>query len=237
MGRGRHEEGIVKLTASKLVDGATLSAVVAGLLFVGIQVAHPPDALASVTTSTWAIVHSVSITMALLFVIGLVGIYARQVEKAGWLGLAALIVMSLGLLVTAALTVVEAYVAPQLVASDPAYVEGLLGLVTGHPSTVDLGVLPTLWSASNALFLLGTLSFGVVTLWAGVLPRVAAALFAFGLLLSAPVVAAFGAPRLAAVPIGLGLAWLGYAAWSKGRESFRSPAFDTATAQDQTARA
>jgi hypothetical protein len=227
----------VKLTTSKLVDGATLCAVVAGLLFIAIQVVHPPDELASVTTSAWMLVHSVSIAMSTLFVIGLVGIYLRQIDKAGWLGLAALIVMSLGLLLTAWLTVVEAYVVPQLAASNPAYVEGFLGLVTGHPSAVDLGVIPTLYAIHDALFMLGTISFGLVTLWAGVLPRVAAALFAFGLFLVLPVVTAFDAPRLAAVPVGLSLAWLGYAAWSKGRESVRSPVLGTATAQDQTARA
>ncbi len=227
----------MKLPASKLVDGATLCAVIAGLLFIGIQVVHPPDVLASVTTSAWTVVHTVSITMSILFVIGLVGIYLRQVERAGWLGLAALIVMSLGLLLTAGLTVVEAYVIPQLAASNPEYVEGFLGLVEGHASTVDLGAIPTLWAIHDALFMLGTISFGLVTLWAGVLPRLAAALFTFGLFLFLPVVTAFDAPRLAAMPIGLSLAWLGYAAWSKGRESFRSPAFDRATAQDQTARA
>jgi hypothetical protein len=222
----------VKVTGAGLVHAAQLSAIVAGLLFVAIQVVHPPDTLAAVSTSAWTIVHSVSLTMAILFVIGLGGIYARQIHKAGWFGLIGLIVLSLGLLLTAALTVIEAFVAPQLATSNPAYVEGLLGLVSGHPSTVDLGALPMLWSASSALFLLGTLIFGVVTLWAGVLPRIAAALFAFGLLLSAPVVAALDAPRLAAVPVGLGLAWLGFAAWSGRRRA--EVASNAATSRSQT---
>jgi hypothetical protein len=228
-------EGFVKLTASQLVNAACLSAVVAGLLFVGIQVVHPPDEIGSVTTSTWMIVHSVSITMSILWVIGLGGIYARQFHKTGWLGLIALIVMSLALLLTAALTVVEAYVVPQLVASSPAYVEGFLGLVSGHPSTVDLGAIPTLWAAHDALFLIGTVSFGIVTLWAGVLPRPAAALFAFGLFLVAPAVAAVGSPRLAAVPVGLGLAWLGYAAWSRRREAVGAPLVDAAPSRVEQA--
>ncbi len=219
----------MKVTASKLIHGTGLSAVVAGLLFVVIQAIHPPDTLASVTTGAWAIVHYVSIAMAILFVIGIAGIYASQVEQVGWLGLAGFVVLSLGLLLTAAFQFVEAAVEPVLANGHPSFVEGLLGLVEGHPSTVDLGALPTLWSVSSALFLAGTLLFGITTLRAGILPRVASGLFAFGLLLSGPVVVLVGTPRLAAVPIGLGLAWMGYALWSERREPAERPVLGGAT--------
>jgi hypothetical protein len=208
---------MMNITASKLIDSASLSAVVAGLLFVVIQAVHPADSLASVTTSAWAIVHYVSIAMALLFVIGIGGIYARQVEQVGWLGLAGFLVLSLGLLLTAAFQFVEAAVEPVLASSAPGFVDGVLGLVEGHPSSVDLGALPTLWSVSSGLFLAGTLLFGIAVLRAGIVPRLASGLFAFGLLLSGPLVALLGTPRLAAVPIGLGLAWTGYALWSQRR--------------------
>lgn len=213
----------MNLTASKLVHGASLSAVAAGLLFVVIQAIHPSDTLASVTTGAWAIVHYVSIAMAILFVIGLAGIYARQVERAGWLGLAGVVVLSLGLLLTAAFQFVEAAVGPVLAHSHPGFVDGLLGLVDGHPSTVDLGALPTLWSASSALFLAGTVLFGTAMLRAGIVPRVASVMFAFGVFLAGPAVALLGSPRLAAVPIGLGLAWMGYALWSERRQPSRPP--------------
>jgi hypothetical protein len=209
----------VKVTAAKLIHSASLSAVVAGLLFVVIQVIHPADSLASVTTSAWAIVHYVSIAMAILFVIGIGGIYARQVEEVGWLGLAGFIALSLGLLLTAAFQFVEAAVEPILASSAPGFVEGVLGLVEGHPSAVDLGALPTLWSVSSALFLAGTVLFGIATLRAGIVPRSASVLFAFGVFLAAPAVALTGSPRLAAVPIGLGLAWMGFALWSERRRS------------------
>ncbi len=75
----------MNVTAAKLINAASLSAVVAGLLFVAIQAIHPADSLASVTPSAWAIVHYVSIAMAILFVIRIGGIYARQVEEVGWL--------------------------------------------------------------------------------------------------------------------------------------------------------
>ncbi len=209
----------MKLTASRLTTLTALSAIVAGLLFVAIQVAHPSDTLASVTTSAWAIVHYVSIVMALLFVIGIAGIFVSQVEQVGWLGLAGFVVLSLGLLLTAGLQLVEATVEPTLAATNPGYVEGLLGTVGGHASNVDLGAIPTFVSLASALFLGGTLLFGIATLRAGILPRLASALFAFGLLLVGPVAALVGAPRFAAVPIGLGLAWMGYGLWSRRHQS------------------
>src|SRR5438309_994512 len=78
----------MKTTASNLIRWAGLSAVVGGCLFVGIQPIHPPEILSSFTTSTWAIVHYVGVAMCFLILLGITGIYARQVEESGWLGLA-----------------------------------------------------------------------------------------------------------------------------------------------------
>jgi hypothetical protein len=86
---------------------------------------------------------------------------------------------------------------------------------------VDLGAVPTVHALASLFFVGGTLLYGIATLRARIVPRVASIAFAFGLLLLGPVVAALGAPRLAAVPVGLSLAWMGYALWSEGRGSSR----------------
>jgi hypothetical protein len=190
---------------------------VAGLLFLVIQVVHPPDTLASVVTSTWAIVHYASLVMVILFIVGIATIFASHSEKAGWLGLAGLVILTTGLILTAIGGAIEAIVLPVIASTSPGYVEGVLGIVGGHPTAADLGVFPTLWSVSGGTFLIGTLTFGVAMLRARVVPRAAAALFAFGLPVSAIVVALTGAYRLAAVPMGLGLAWMGYSVWSSRR--------------------
>ena len=78
----------MKATASHVIGWAGLSAVLGGGLFVGIQAIHPPETLASVTTGAWAAVHSLGVAMCLLNLLGLTAIYARQVERAGRLGLA-----------------------------------------------------------------------------------------------------------------------------------------------------
>ena len=220
----------MKLSTSDLASWTALAAVVAGLLFVAIQVFHPSDTLSSVTTGAWAVIHYVSIAMALFLVVGIVGIFAQRADRLGWLGLAGVVVLSLGLLLTAALQFVEAAIEPVLAASNPAYVEGLLALVEGHPVNVDLGAVPTFHSLAGLFFVGGTLLFGIATLRARIVPRLASVAFAFGLLLMGPVVSALAAPRLAAVPVGLSLAWMGYALWSERRASSRA-AMRGATAQ------
>ena len=85
----------MKITSSNLMRLAGLSAVVAGVIFAGIQPIHPPDVVESVTTSAWAIITPLKTAMCLLFLVGITGLYARQVEKAGWLGLAGFVLLSL----------------------------------------------------------------------------------------------------------------------------------------------
>ena len=232
-----HEEGKAKITAAKLISWAGLSAMVAGILFVVIQPLHPPDTLTSVPTSTWTIVHSLTIAMSVLGLIGIAGIYVRQVEKVGWFGLAGYIAFSMFLLVTFAWTFAEAFISPVLATEAPTFVEGFLGIVSGHPSEINLGALPTLYLSAGAFVLLGCLLFGIATLRAGILSRWAAGLLAFGGPASAVVVSLLPHEyeRYAALPIGIGLAWLGYSLWSDRREDASERMQRTAVATKSTA--
>src|SRR5215210_8667312 len=82
--RRRREKSKMKVTASSLIRWSGLAALVAGIIFAGIQPIHPPDVVASVTTGAWAIITPLKTAMCLLFLIGITGIYARQVNEAGW---------------------------------------------------------------------------------------------------------------------------------------------------------
>src|SRR5918995_5989540 len=90
---GRREKSKLKVTASSLIRWSGLAALVAGIIFAGIQPIHPPDVLSSVTTGAWTIIISLKFAMCLLFLIGITGIYARQVNEAGWLGLAGFLLL------------------------------------------------------------------------------------------------------------------------------------------------
>jgi len=72
--------------------------------------------------------------------------------------------------------------------------------------------------------MLGGLLFGIATLRAGILPRWPAGLLAVAAAVTpAAALLPHELQRLAAVPVGVALAWLGYALWSERREQASEP--------------
>ena len=211
----------MKLTTAQLMRWAGLPATAAGLLFIIIQIVHPPDILSSVATGRWVVVHLLGQAMSLFALLGITGIYAVQAEKAGWLGLAGYLLFGLFWALTMAFQFTEAFVLPVLATEAPRFVEGWLGIVKGSGSEIDLGALQTVNALTGFVgYVLGGLLLGIATLRARILPRWAGGLLAIAALsvLGAPLL---GHPldRLLAMPMGLALAWLGFALWSGRRET------------------
>lgn len=204
------------VTGSSLIRWSGLAAMVAGLLFISIQPIHPSDTLASVTTDAWAIVHVMTIAMAIFGLAGLAGLYAWQVKEAGWLGLAGFLLFGLWLVLITGFTFAEAFILPPLAAEAPRFVTGFMGITSGHGSAVTLGILEPIYGLTGALYVIGGLLFGIALFRARILSRWGAGILAFG---AVAAVATSLVPheyaRFAAVPTGLGLAWLGYSLWSK----------------------
>lgn len=218
------KESKLKTTASNLIRWAGLSALVAGLLFIVVQMIHPPQISSSVTTGTWAIVHYLTVAMSVLGLLGIAGIYARQVEEACWLGLAGFLLFGLWLASVMAVTFFEAFILPLLATEAPKFVHGFLGIFSHYASEVNLGALPALEPLSFVLYMFGGLLFGIATFRAGVLSRWAAGVLAVGAVSTlAFALLPHEFERLAAGPVGLGLAWLGYAVWSEQREKASQP--------------
>ncbi|WP_202630551.1 hypothetical protein [Deinococcus alpinitundrae] len=192
------------ITPSGLIRWAGLSAVVAGVIFAGIQPIHPPDVVSSVGGTTWAIITPLKTVMCLLMLIGVTGIYARQVTRVGWLGLIGYLIFGLAWAITYADVFAETVILPPLAAAAPQFVDSLLGIGAGRASPVDLGSFPTLFMLSGGLYMLGGLLLGIATFRAGILPRWAAGLMASTAFLT-PAAAALPHQfqRLAAMPMGL----------------------------------
>ncbi len=222
----------MKITASSLIRWSGLAAMVAGIIFAGIQPIHPPDVLASVTTGAWAIITPLKTVMCLLFLLGILGLYARQVEKVGWLGLVGYLLFSLSWALQTAYVFAEAFIIPPLASIAPKFVDGLLGAASGRASEVNLGAIPGLYTLVGILYMLGGLLFGIATFRAGILPRWAGGLLA-GTALLTPLAALLphAIQRLAAIPMGVALAWLGYALWSERREQASEPVPSRASPQ------
>lgn len=209
----------MKITTSSLTRWAGLAAMAAGLIFAAIQPIHPPDVLSSVTTSAWAIFMPVKLAMCLLFLLGLTGLYARQADRAGWLGLVGYLLFSLSWAVNLAFIFAEGFILPPLATAAPPVVENFLGIFNGQPGEMNLGALPTLYGLNGFLgYMLGGLLFGIATFRAGILPRGAAGLLAVAAVLTpAAALLPHEIQRLAGMPVGFAVAWLGYALWSERR--------------------
>lgn len=208
----------MKITDSTLIRWTGLAAVAAGVIFAGIQPIHPPDVLASVTTSAWAIIMPVKIAMCLLFLVGITGIYTRQAKESGWLGLAGFLLLNLSWALNLAFIFSEAFVVPLLATTAPTFVDGFFGIFNGQPVEMNLGMLPALYALTGLLYMLGGLLFGIATFRAGILPRPAAALLAVvSVLTPAAALLPHEIQRLAGMPVGIALAWLGYALWAEQR--------------------
>jgi len=192
---------------------------VAGGIFAIVGLIHPPQIVPSVTTSAWTIVHLLTIVMACFGLLGIAGIYARQVKAAGWFGLAGFLLLSLWFVLVTGFTFFEAFILPLLASDSPKFAASFLGIFTGSAGATSFGTLTTVWTLMGAMYILGALLFGIATLRAGILSRWAAGLFGFGALFSpAFALIPHALEPLAAVPVGLGLAWLGYSLWSERRE-------------------
>src|SRR5438132_12090487 len=113
----------MKIAASNLLRGAGLSAMMAGIIFAVVGLIHPPQIVSSVTTSTWTIVHLLTIAMSFFGLLGIAGIYARQVKVSGWVGLAGFVLLSLWFLLVAGFSFFEPFILAVLARVLPKFAE------------------------------------------------------------------------------------------------------------------
>jgi len=213
------KESNMKLTTPKLIRWAGLSAMVAGIIFAGIQPFHPPDVLASVNTSPFIIITSLKTIMSLFGLFGIAGLYARQVEESGWLGLVGYLLLTIFYAVQMCFSFVEPLILPLLTSVAPTFVESVLGMSSGAGGPMNLGALATVYALVSVLYLLGLLLFGIAIFRARILSRWAAGLLACSgpLAIIMVILLPHQLERFAAVPMGFALAWLGYALCSERR--------------------
>jgi hypothetical protein len=207
----------MSMTTMELVRWSGLAAIIAGVIFAGIQPIHPPDVLASVTTPAWAVIISLKLVMCFLFLLGITGIYARQVAEAGWMGLAGFVLAWAGWALQSGFVFTELFVLPPLATAAPEFVESFLALGNNEiTAEMNIGAAAPAYAAVGVLYLLGGLVFGIATVRAGVLPRWPAALLAVTALLT-PLAALLPhwLQRYAAIPMGIAFVGLGYALWTE----------------------
>src|SRR5919198_4196623 len=148
----------MKTTPSNLIRWAGFSGLVAGIMYVIVRLLHPfvshHGSRSSVTSNVWVLTHSLTIGVSFFGLLGITGLYARQVEETGWLGLAGFLLFSLWLVLVPGFTFFEALILPLLAIDAPTFAEGFLGIFTGSAGGTDLGTLATVWTLMGPLYML-----------------------------------------------------------------------------------
>jgi hypothetical protein len=194
-----------------------MSAIDGGLLFIAVQINHPRLDATFITTTEYAVRETMKIFMAVLSLIGITGIYLRQVRQIGVLGLIGYVVFGIGYLAILGIQIVGVFVLPSLAASQPGYVNDVLAVATNRTPSGDVGAMQILARGGFA-YILGGLIFGIALFRANVLARWAALLLSVGAV--ATVAAALLpelAQRLLAIPVGVALIGLGVSLWRSTR--------------------
>jgi hypothetical protein len=215
-GRTRTQEGESgsEMSTTKLIRLSGLATLLAGALYALGALLHPVgEDLASVTNPSWVPSHLVYWVSAMLMLFGLVGLYARQAAKAGWLGLVGFLLALTGTAFVGSIFFMASTILPVV--------------ATGSSGIFDQVITPSTFVVLVVVvgFVLGYVLFGVATIRAGVFPRWSGPLLIIGVSLFmisevSPVDLAIShlIATLGDVIFGIGLAWMGYALWSEKRE-------------------
>src|SRR6478672_7319130 len=213
-GRTSIEELDMNITASALTKTAAAAAAVAGFIFITVQIGHPAADTFTTDTSQWEARSWAKVVMAALAIAGIAGMYLRQYRQAGVVGLVGYVVFTAGYLAMFSVEVIAATVLPNLIDTEPAFVNDAVVAAAGGKPEGDIGALQTLFDLAGAGYLFGGLLFGIALFRTRVLSRWAAALLAVSTVGTASLAFlpdAFNRPM--AVPEGVALVALGVSLW------------------------
>ena len=189
------------MSPSNLIRWSGLAAVMASVLLLipDIIDAYRTDELSPrtyLTSGTHAFQSLLRmIAFVLLLPLGLVGLYARQSEAAGPLGLLSFLVAFAGTVLVAGFGWADTFIAPELATSAPQFLEA------GPPPGRLLSFL---------VFGIGWVLFGVTSLLARIYPRPAAILLIIGAVLGTVLSITFIPVPLGGLVFQVGVAWLGF---------------------------
>jgi hypothetical protein len=200
----------VEITSSSLTKASAAAAVVAGAIFIAVQVGHPGFDTFTTETTQWVVRSCAKAVMAALALAGITGMYLRQYRKAGLLGLAGYLVFAAGYGAMFSVEVIAAALLPNLVHTEPGFVNDVVTAAAGGTPESSVGGMQTLFNLAGTGYMLGGLLFGIALFRTRVLAPWAAALLAVSTVGTAALAVlpqSFSRPF--AVPEGIALIALG----------------------------
>lgn len=208
----------MNITTSRITAAAGICAVVAGTIYAGVQINHPPADVAHVVTTEVLIREVAKAVMAMLALAGFAGMFLHNRHRMGALGITGYVLVSVGYFAMFANQCIVACVLPVIARTNPSYVQDYLDAAMGNHPRGDIGHMQDLFMITGIGYAIGGLLFGIALYRAGLLSRWASALFAAGTvsaLALAVLPESFSRPF--AVPVGVALIGLGYSLWSQSR--------------------
>lgn len=198
------------MSSSNLIRLGGLAAVLAGvlltigaLLSLATESENPSE---SATTASYAFTWLLYLLGGVLLLLGLVGLYARQSEAAGILGLVGFVAALFGTVLALGAVWAQLFVAPSLAIEAPRVLD-----------TEPTGALALGYTLTFLVFLpLGWLLFGIATLRARVYPRVAAIVLIVGAVIG-------GLLPLTEIVLNVAVAWLGFVLFTGRGEAAQQP--------------
>lgn len=213
----------MNVTTTGLTRAAGAAAAAAGAIFIAVQIGHPDFGSFTTETTQWVARSFAKTAMTALALAGITGIYLHQHRKAGLLGLVGYLVFAAGYLAMFSVEVIAAFVLPQLVDTQPGFVNDVVVAAAGGTPHGDIGGLQMLFNLTGACYMLGGLLFGIALFRTGVLARWAAVLLSVSTVGTAALaVLPQSFDRPFAVPEGVALIALGVSLWHTQRRTART---------------
>jgi len=194
-----------------LIRLSGLACILGGLCLAGFVLVHPWDQLLGAEiarTARWQVAHTSHFVGAVFALLGLVGIFARQRERLGSLGLVGFVLSLVGNAMFLGTGMITAFVWPMLAVHAPGTVEPG-GAIFGWPhSVLAFGLTAVLVSIGYVLFGIAMFRVGLFPRWS-ILMLVTGAVL--GMLPPHPIGALpWGGLVLGGVLYGGALVWLGF---------------------------
>ncbi len=206
------------MSTAKLIRWSGLISILAGGLYALGALLHPVgEDLNAYLSPNWVPAHQVYWVSAKLMLFGLLGLYARQVEETGWLGLVGFVLAFIGTVLVSGIFAMASTVVHLVAVQAPALFDQAVTPPTFAVLVLVLG------------YILGYVLFGIATTRAGVFPRGSGLLLIIGSVMffiseSVSLNASLShvIVTIGDVIFGASFVWMGFALWSEKRKFISS---------------
>jgi hypothetical protein len=160
---------------AKIIRWSGIALALGGLLAALFWILHPKESVLLTDPAGYQTEHLLDFVGLMLFIPGLMGLYARLADKTGWLGLAAFLMTLLPMLARMGISVVDLLIWPSIAQVQPDLIltpEGEFNQASGpFAATISL-IVPFSMMGALGFILLG------IAIWRSDLPRWAGLLLA-----------------------------------------------------------